>query len=122
MKSASILALAAALGLAAPAAALAACEKPAPPVVVDGATASMDQLRANQGEVQKFMSDSDAFQACVVDDLAAQKKAATETKTKVDPAVAKAAEAQLNANQADKEKVGGAFNAAVHAFKAAHPS
>jgi hypothetical protein len=122
MKSASILALATALGLAAPAAALAACEKPSPPAVVDGATANLDQLRTNQGEVQKFMTASDTYQACVVDDLAAQKKAASAAKTKLDPAVSKAADSQLNANQADKEKVGTAFNAAVKAYKAAHPS
>jgi hypothetical protein len=122
MKYTTILAVSAALGLAAPGLALAACERPAAPANVDGATVSLEQLRAAQGDVMTFMTASDTYQGCVLDDLAAQRAAASAAKTKLDPAVAKAAEQKVNENQSDKERVGSAFNAAVKAYKAAHPS
>ena len=77
---------------------------------------------AAKTSVTDFMSASDDYQKCVLDDLQAQRTAATQAKTKLDPAISKAAEAKVSQNQADKERVGAAFNAAVKAFKAAHPS
>jgi hypothetical protein len=123
MKHASILVLSAALGLAAPGLALAAaCERPTAPVAIDGASATLDQLRAAKTGVTDFMTASDTYQGCLVDDLAAQRAAAKASKTNLDPAVAKTVETKINENQSDKEKVGAAFNAAVKAFKTAHPS
>ena len=123
MKHASILVLSAALGLAAPGLALAAaCVRPTAPAAIDGASATLDQLRAAKTGVTDFMTASDTYQGCLVDDLAAQRAAAKAAKTNLDPAVAKAVETRINENQADKEKVGAAFNAAVKAFRTAHPS
>jgi hypothetical protein len=123
MKHASILVLSAALGLAAPGLALAAaCERPTAPAAIDGASATLDQLRAAKTGVTDFMTASDTYQGCLVDDLAAQRAAAKAAKTNLDPGVAKAVETKINENQSDKEKVGAAFNAAVKAFKTAHPS
>lgn len=123
MKFASIMALSAVLGLAAPGLALAAgCDRPTPPASVDGSKASLDQLKAAKGAVTEFMTASDAYQGCVMDDLASQRAAATTAKTKLAPAVAKAAQEKVDQNQADKERVGGEFNAAIKAYKAAHPS
>jgi hypothetical protein len=123
MKHASILVLSAALGLAAPGLALAAaCERPTAPAAIDGASVTLDQLRAAKTGVTDFMTASDTYQGCLVDDLAAQRAAAKAAKTNLDPAVAKAVETRINENQADKEKVGAAFNAAVKAFRTAHPS
>jgi hypothetical protein len=123
MKSASVLAFSAALVLAAPGLAFAAsCERPQAPAAVDGGKASLDELKTAKGAVTTFMSDSDTYQSCVLDDLAAQKAQANAAKSKLDPAVAKAAEEKVSANQADKERVGSDFNAAVKAYKAAHPS
>jgi hypothetical protein len=123
MKFASILALSTALGLAAPGLAFAAaCDRPNPPARIDGAKATLDELKAAKGSVTEFMTASDAYQGCVLDDLAAQRAAATAAKTKLDPAVTKAAQEKVDQNQADKERVGADFNAAVKAYKAAHPS
>ena len=116
------LALGAALAIAAPRLALAACERPTPPAPVDGATATKDQLLAAKGLVSDFITASDTYQSCILADVDAQQAAAKKAKTKLDPAVKKAADAAINANQADKEQVGQAFNASVKAFKAAHPS
>ena len=122
MNKAAILALGAVLGLGAPPLALADCQRPTAPAAVDGKTATMEQLMASKNAVVAFMSDSDAYQTCVIDAFTAQKDAAKASKTKLDPAVGKAVDAQVGANQADKERVGAEFNAAAKAFRAAHPS
>jgi hypothetical protein len=122
MKFASLIALAA-LGLATPGLALAAsCDRPAAPADIDGGKASLQEVLAAKTSVSNFITASDDYQKCVLDDLTAQKAAATAAKAKIDPAVVKDAEAKVSANQADKERVGASFNAAVKAFKAAHPS
>jgi hypothetical protein len=120
MKSMAIFALGAAL--AAPSLAFAACDRPTPPTALDSASVTLEQLQAAKGAVTGFIAASDAYQSCVLDDLAAQRAAAKAAKTKLDPAIAKAAEDKVSENQADKERVGTEFNTAVKAFKAAHPS
>lgn len=122
MKFAAILMAGAMLGLAGPALADAACTRPEAPAAVDGTSATMEQLLAAKSAVTDFIAASDTFQTCVINDLDAQKKAAKAAKTKLDPAIAKAADASVSANQADKERVGQAFNSAAKAYKAAHPS
>ena len=121
MKFAAIMTAGAMLGLASPALA-AECVRPEAPAAVDGATATMEQLLAAKAGVTDFMAKSDAYQSCVLDDVAAQKAAAKAAKTKFDSAIAKAADAKVSENQADKERVGQAFNGAAKAYKAAHPS
>ncbi|WP_331536570.1 hypothetical protein [Phenylobacterium sp.] len=110
------------LGLAGPALADAACTRPEAPAPVDGTTATMEQLLAAKAAVTTFITASDAYQTCVLDDLEARKKAAKAARAKLDPAVAKAADAGVSENQVDKERVGQAFNTAAKAYKAAHPS
>ncbi len=122
MKYTSILATSAVLAFAAPGLALAACERPTAPPAIDGAKVTLDQLRATHGAVMDFMNASDAYQGCVLDELAAQRAAAAAAKTKLDPAMAKEADKKVNDNQADKERAGAEMNAAVKAYKAAHPS
>ena len=122
MKSSAIVIAAATLILAGPALAGAPCTRPTAPAPVDGATATLEQVMAAKGEVSAFMTASDTFQSCVLDDATAQKAAAKASKTKLDPAIAKAAEAQIEQNQADKVRVGRAFNTAAKAYRAAHPS
>ncbi len=121
MRFAAIMTAGAMLGLASPALA-AECVRPDAPAAVDGATATMEQLMAAKTAVTDFMTKSDTYQTCMIDDVAAQKAAAKAAKTKFDPAIAKAADAKIGENQADKERVGQAFNAAAKAYKAAHPS
>ena len=123
MKYVSLTALCAAFALAAPGFALAAsCDKPAEPAAIDGAQSSLQQMIAAKTSVATFMTASDDYQKCVLDDLAAQRAAATAAKTKLDPAAAKAAEDKVGENQQAKERVGAAFNSAVKAYKTAHPS
>jgi hypothetical protein len=121
MKSVMALAVAAAFGLAGPALAQGACVRPTAPAALDGATATMDQLKENQQATKTFIANSDVFQDCVIKDLGAQREAAKAAKKKLDKSVEKAAEAQITANQQDKDKAGAAFNDAVKAYKAANP-
>jgi hypothetical protein len=122
MRYAAMLALGAVLGLAAPGLALAACERPTPPAPVDGKTATLEQILAAKSSVAGFMTASDAYQACLMDEVAAQRAAAKAAKTSFDPAIAKAADARVDENQSDKERAGAAYNAAAKAYKATHPS
>jgi hypothetical protein len=122
MNKAAILALGAALALAVPGLALADCQRPTAPAAIDGKTATMDQLKAAKEAVTAFMNASDTYQTCLIDAFKAQKAAADASKTKLDPALAKAADAQVNQNQEEKQRVGADFNAAVKAYRAAHPS
>lgn len=122
VRSAALIAAAAAL-LASPALAqTASCARPDAPAPIDGATATLDQLVAAKAATAAFQTASDTYQQCVLDDVNAQKAAAKASKSKFDSAVAKAANAQIDANQVDKEKVAQAFNSAVKAYKAAHPA
>jgi len=98
------------------------CVRPSAPAAVDGATVTMEQLMAAKKETADFMTASDTFQSCVISDLTAQREAAKAAKTKFDKSIAKAADAKISENQADKVSVGQAFNGAVRAYKAAHPS
>ena len=103
-------------------AAPAACTRPSPPAPVNGATISLDEMKAYRNVVVSFVGDSDAYQACVIADLTAQRAAAKAAKTRFDESVAKAADAQIDGNQKDKEGVAGAYNTARKAYAAAHPS
>lgn len=117
-----IWALSAVLGFAAPGLALAECQRPTAPAAVDGATATLQQMMTAKQAVSGFMTASDDYQACVIKEVGDQKDAAKAAKTKLDPAIAKAADAHISENQADKERVGGDFNTAAKAYRAAHPS
>ena len=79
-------------------------------------------MLAAKAAVSEFMTASDTYQSCVLDDLQAQRKAAAASKTKLDPAAETSANGAVNESQADKERVGAAFNASIKAFLAAHPS
>ena len=95
----------------------AACTAPIPPVAIDGATATDDQMKTMHDDVVNFINQSDDYQNCVVADLDAKKAKAHKMKIEFDPYVAKQAEAAIAENQRQKEKVGGEFNAAVQAYK-----
>lgn len=122
MKTAAILTALATLAFAGSALADEACTRPTAPAPLDGASATMEQVLAAKNEVAAFMTASDTFQSCVISDLEAKRAAAKAAKTKMDKAVIQAANAQIDENQKDKVAAGAAYNAAVRAFKAAHPS
>ena len=99
-----------------------ACTAPIPPVALDGATATQEQMTAMHDDVTNFLKASEDYQNCVVADLDAQKLKAKKMRIEFDPYIQKQATADVAANQRLKERVGGEFNAAVHAFNGHHVS
>jgi hypothetical protein len=77
------------------------CEQPYAPVLKINGSTTADGLKTLRDDVASFVKASDLYQEC----LLAQ-----------DPN-----SPQIEANQAEKERVGQAFNTLLHAFKAAHP-
>ena len=119
-----ILGLAAALVLAtaAPALAQSACMEPIAPAAINGAAATSAQMKSAHDDVLTFIKQSDDYQVCLYRELNDAKAAALKDKKVVDPSLEAAVNSKVQENQGLKEKVGGEFNAAVAAYKAAHPS
>lgn len=116
-----LLTAAAVIMLAAPAFAADRCSAPISPIVPDGKTATVAQLSQAAKEVVAFIKASDDYQACLLADITAQDKEAKDNKKTLDPVVRKALEDKGDANQKDKERVGGEYNRAAAAYKTAHP-
>jgi hypothetical protein len=111
-----------------PALAQSACMEPIAPAAVNGATATMAQMKAAHDDTMTFIKQSDDYQMCMFKELTDLKAATLKDKKDNDPS-AKAAidtasaavDAKVKANQVLKQKVGDEFNAAVATYKAAHP-
>lgn len=116
-------ALAAALMLASavPAAAESLCSEPIAPAPVNGAVITHEQLLAALADATTFIKQSDGYQDCLNKEFDAAALTAKKDKKDLDPALLPAKAAKIQANQALKEKVGAEFNAASHAWHAAHP-
>lgn len=110
-------------GVSAPAFA-ATCSEPVPPVIsVNGATATVQQMKDAIADFKTYQSAADDFQSCI--SVQIQKKEAAAKKSNshkpIDPAILSALNSRANAVQAEKEKLGGQLNAQIVAFKQAHP-
>jgi hypothetical protein len=118
------LAAAALLISMAPALAASPCDEPYAPAAIDGSKATLDQMKAAQGDVKSFMSASDDYQSCLLNDLKTQKDTAAKAKDPkpLDPSIEAGVNKKIDDNQRMKEKVGAEFNAAVISYKAAHKS
>jgi alpha-beta hydrolase superfamily lysophospholipase len=97
------------------------CQAPPIPAVVDGNSATRDQLVAGIAAVKGYISASDTYQACIADYLAVAKTQADKDKKPVDPALVQAEGDKVTANQNNKQKVGDAINVSIGAWKKAHP-
>lgn len=103
-------------GLCSPALAQSAdeCVEPYAPYVIDGATATEDQVRENRLDVIAFLALSDMYQECLVRLMAMEE-------IKSNPSVVRVIEQRIERNQLDKERIGAEFNAAIAAYRAQHP-
>ena len=111
-----------ALMLAGPAiAAEHACKAPISPSVPDGRTAEARQLVAANTELKAFIEASDQYQQCLNDWMGAEQLAATGAKKAMDPKIKAEHDRLGDANQKEKERVGGLYNAAATAYRQAHP-
>jgi hypothetical protein len=110
------------IGSAVPALAQSACAEPIAPAALDGNTATTAQMNAGHDDVMTFLKQSDDYQTCLLNEFHTAQADAIKAKKDLDPSLAPAVTAKVQANQSLKEKVGGEFNAAVLAYKAKHPS
>jgi hypothetical protein len=97
------------------------CPVPPLPAVVDGAAASLDQMKAAHAAVNAYMSASDTYQNCIGDFVTAAKEDAAKNKKPADAAMIQAELAKVDANQNNKQMVGDKYNSAVGDYKKAHP-
>lgn len=112
------------VGAAAPAFA-ATCSEPVPPVIaVNGATATVQQMKDAISDFKTYQSAADDFQSCISAEVQKKQEAAKKSADHkpVDPAILSALNSRTDAVQAEKEKLGGQLNAQIMAFKQAHPS
>lgn len=110
--------------LAAVAPAMAAdCNEPIPPTMLDGSKATEQQMRDAISDFKTFQAASDDYQSCMLADLKQQQEAAAKAKDPkpLDPAIQSGIQAKINANQSEKEKLGGELNAQIIAYKQSHP-
>jgi hypothetical protein len=107
--------------VAGPAMAQTSCVAPDQPANIDGATVTLDQLKASISAAKQFIASSDAYQSCLGKDIDTQKAAATRDKP-FDKAIATRDMALADSNQKMKENVGTSVNAAIAAYKKAHPA
>ncbi|MBS0275378.1 MAG: hypothetical protein JSR55_13560 [Proteobacteria bacterium] len=118
------LAVAAVLISAAPAMAQSVCGgAPIPPAAVDGSKVTEAQMKDAHDDVVNFIKASDDYQSCLFSDLDRQRREAAKAKDPkpLDQNIIDGVNAKVTANQKTKEKVGAEYNAAVHAYKDAHP-
>ena len=107
------------IALGAPALAQDACPAPKEPAIPDGTKATPAQISAAQNDIKGYASATDAFQACLVREIARQKDLAKQSNTEFDPAIQGALEAKGSAQKKDVERVAAAWGAAVQAFTTA---
>lgn len=79
-------------------------------------------MKAAHDDVVNFLRQSDEYQQCLFQDLNQQKLAAVNAKKPFDDSIETGVNAKVDANQRLKEKVGGEYNAAAHAYQAKHPN
>jgi hypothetical protein len=101
----------------------ASCSEPIAPAQVDGARATVQQMKDAIQDFKTFEQASDDYQSCLINDLHDQEAAAAKAKDPkpLDPSIKKSVDGEVNANQALKEKIGAELNASIVAYKQAHP-
>jgi hypothetical protein len=106
---------------AGPALAQANCEAPIPPAAPDGKTATQAQITAAVTDAKNFIAQSDVYQQCLLDYVQTQKDQAAADKKPFDSYIETTIQKQVDSNQAAKVRTGAEINAAVNAYKMAHP-
>ena len=113
-KIACTVAIALLMGVAPALAQNAVCVEPTLPAMVDGSTASREQVIASIAAAKDFVAKSDVYQQCIADDLDAKKKAAGAA---FDDQVHTVAMAKVAANQGAKDKLVADTNTQANIYK-----
>lgn len=97
------------------------CVEPYAPAMPNGTTATLDQMGKASKEANQFMRDSQDYQDCIWRDLGVQRAEAARRQKELDPSVEDEVRADGDRVQREKLRVKAEFEAALAAFKAAHP-
>jgi len=96
----------------------AACLFPVPIAVPNGAGATEDEMVAAQGAVKQYMTDAEAYLACIDEEAAAIKPGLTEEQSAEQLRIRNM---RHNAAVDEMEKLAAEFNLQVRAYKKANP-
>lgn len=92
----------------------AACENPTMVSIPDGATATMEELLAVQGQVKTYMAEMEVYLACINEEIeAGGEDASAEFKSLM--------VTRHNSAVTEMETIAAAFNEQVQAYRAANP-
>jgi hypothetical protein len=97
------------------------CQAPPVPASVDGATATIDVMRAGMKAVNDYQAAVGTYQQCIADYVTAQNAQADKDKKPHDAAMIQAEGDKATAADAGKQKAVNSINASITAYKAAHP-
>jgi hypothetical protein len=87
------------------------CQNPFGPVLPDAASVTAAELQAVKAEVQTFIKDSDAYQACLLATM-------RDPEEKMTDGQKASADRLIASNQREKEAIGAEYNALVRAVNA----
>jgi hypothetical protein len=110
------------IACASPVLAQTTCVPPFAPVIPNGATASLEDIRRAKSEYEAFDTASNTYQECIVREIQIHKADAARRGKDLDQTRLDALRARGNANQREKERAGSEYNAAARAYREAHPS
>lgn len=98
------------------------CQAPVPPAAPNGRAATQQEISAAVQDAKNYISQSDVYQQCLLDYVAAQKKQAVEDKKTFDTYIETSTQKKIDENQKTKNRVGSEINGALTDYKLAHPN
>lgn len=95
-----------------------ACEYPQNVSVVNGATATKEEMVATQAAVKKYVADMEVYLTCIVDEEKAARALMPDIELEQEQQREEMLNKKYNAAVEQMEKVAAAFNSEVQAYKA----
>ena len=93
------------------------CVAPAMPAPVKGISVSRERMRAAMAEAHAFIAQSSVYQDCLLKEVEAAKTQAAASGEPFEPMIETSARAKVEASKKAQERVGGAANMALAAYK-----
>ena len=92
------------------------CQAPRMPAPVDGSTASREQVVASMAAMKSYTAQSDAFQRCIRDFVAARRVQADQSKKSMNMSLVIIENHRIIASENNKKKVAERVTATINAF------
>ncbi|MEQ9561954.1 MAG: hypothetical protein RLN69_05490 [Woeseiaceae bacterium] len=95
-----------------------ACEYPANVSMVNGTTATKEEMIATQAAVKKYVADMEAYLTCIVDEEKSARALISDIETEEEQQREEMLNKKYNAAVEQMERVAAEFNSEVQAYKA----